>query len=111
MNYFDHTVTDRGDHVLLTLTGDLDLAAHTALRSEINALLDAGRALAVDCAGLTFMDSMGLRVLVEGLRRADSEGLAFELISPSAPVRRVLDLSGTAGLFKVRESEQDELGS
>jgi stage II sporulation protein AA (anti-sigma F factor antagonist) len=102
MNPFGHTVTDRDDHVLLALRGDVDFAAHPTLVAQINTLVAVGRAVVVDCAGVTFLDSMGLRALVEGLRAAAAAGLGFELAAPSAPVLRVIELSGTAELFTIR---------
>jgi stage II sporulation protein AA (anti-sigma F factor antagonist) len=102
MNTFGHTVTDHGDHVRLALAGDVDFAAHAALTDQIATLLGAGRGVVVDCSGVTFLDSMGLRALVEGLRTADAEGLRFELADLSKPVLRVMELSGTTEFFTIR---------
>jgi stage II sporulation protein AA (anti-sigma F factor antagonist) len=102
MNSFRHTVTDHGDHVTLALAGDLDFAAHSTLMAQITTLLGVGRAVVIDCEQVTFMDSMGLRALIEGVRLAESRGLGFELCAVSQPVTRVIELSGTAGLFTIR---------
>jgi anti-anti-sigma factor len=102
MNTFRQTVTDHGDHTLLTLAGDVDFAAHPVLAARLEALIGDGKAIVVDCAGVAFLDSMGLRALVGGLRAAETEGIGFELADPSPPVLRVLELSGTTGLFKIR---------
>ncbi|MBS2532644.1 STAS domain-containing protein [Catenulispora sp. NF23] len=104
MNSFHHTVTEHRDHVLLTLVGELDFAAHTDLETRVVALVGAGQPVVVDCAGITFLDSMGLRALVAGLLAAEEAGLGFELAAPSPPVLRVLELSGTLERFTVRES-------
>jgi stage II sporulation protein AA (anti-sigma F factor antagonist) len=108
MNSYRHTVTDRGDHVLLTLSGDLDLSAHTALAAQLTTLIAVGHAVVVDCSAVTFLDSMGLNALIEGLRAAEAAELGFELAGPSRPVLRVLELSGTTGLFPVREAVAGE---
>ena len=99
MNTFGHTVAGHDDHVRLVLTGDVDFAAHPALTERIGTLVAGGRPVVVDCAGVTFLDSMGLRALVDGLRAARAGGVGFELANPSQPVRRVLELSGIAGVF------------
>ncbi|MEY9886495.1 anti-anti-sigma factor [Catenulispora sp. MAP12-49] len=109
MNSFLHTVTDHGDHALVTLAGDLDFAAHADLEAQVVALVGAGRPVVVDCAGITFMDSMGLRALVAGLLAAEDAGLGFALAAPSAPVLRVLELSGTLERFSVREPDPEQL--
>ena len=102
MNTFGLTVTDHGDHLRLALAGDVDFAAHAALTEQIATLVGAGRPIVVDCAGVTFLDSMGLRALVGGLHAAAAEGLGFELAEGSQPVLRVLELSGTTDLFAIR---------
>ncbi|MEY9928700.1 anti-anti-sigma factor [Catenulispora sp. GP43] len=99
MNPFGHTVADHGDHVRLVLVGDVDFAAHPVLVAQLVGLAGSGRAVVVDCAGVTFLDSMGLRALVEGRAAALDAGQTFELADPSVPVRRVIELSGTAELF------------
>jgi anti-anti-sigma factor len=111
MNTFGHTVTDHGDHVRLALTGDVDFAAHAVLAEQIGTLVAGGRAVTVDCAGVTFLDSMGLRALIEGLRAADAEGVGFELARPSQPVLRVMELSGTTELFAIRGLTPEDSGS
>ena len=104
MNSFHHTVTEHRDHVLLALAGELDFATHADLEARIVALVEAGHSVVVDCAEITFLDSMGLRALVAGLLAAEDAGLDFELAAPSAPVLRVLELSGTLERFTVREA-------
>ncbi|MEY9932198.1 anti-anti-sigma factor [Catenulispora sp. GP43] len=107
MNSIRYTVTDHRDHALLTLTGDLDFAAHADLEARVVELVGAGRPVVVDCAGITFMDSMGLRALVAGLLAAEDAGVGFALAAPSPPVLRVLELSGTLERFSVREPDPE----
>lgn len=68
-------------------------------------VVGVGHAVVVDCADVTFMDSMGLNALVEGLRVAEAAELGFELTGLSDPVLRVLELSGTTEMFVVRPRE------
>lgn len=110
MNTFGHTVTDHGDHMRLALAGDIDFAAHAALTEQFATLVGVGRAIVVDCAGVTFLDSMGLRALVEGLQTAAAEGLGFELADLSQPVLRVIELSGTTELFTIRDPMTKDSG-
>lgn len=110
METFGHTVADHGDHLRLALVGDVDFAAHPALVAHIGSLVQAGRPVVVDCAGVTFLDSMGLRALVEGLYAAQAEGVRFELAEPSVPVLRVLELSGTTELFPIRGTVPEQAG-
>lgn len=103
MNSLRQTVADHGDHMLLTLAGDLDFAAHAAVEEQVVALIGAGHPVVVDCAGITFLDSMGLRALVAGQREAEAVGVSFTLTAPSPPVLRVLELTGTVEVFGVQQ--------
>ena len=51
----------------------------------------------VDVAGVTFIDSSGLRVIVEAHHARTSAGSRLVLRSPSAAVQRLLEISGLAG--------------
>ncbi|ACU72980.1 anti-sigma-factor antagonist [Catenulispora acidiphila DSM 44928] len=110
MNTFGHTVAEHGDHVRLALIGDVDFAAHPTLIAQLTTLVGVGRAVVVDCSAVTFLDSMGLRALVEGRRAAQIAGVGFELADLSRPVLRVIELSGTTELFTIRGPITEEYG-
>ena len=55
----------------------------------------------VDLAAITFIDSTGLRALLQADRSKRDDGARFELRSPSAPVQRLLEISGLAGHFNM----------
>jgi anti-anti-sigma factor len=83
------------DRAEATLVGELDLANSPLLRDELLAALDAGLdELTLDLAGLTFVDSSGLAVLVVVHKRAAEAGTAFRLRSVTAPVARVIEACG-----------------
>jgi anti-anti-sigma factor len=95
------TQDDDGRSVL-TLAGDLDLAAVPQVRDEAEQRISAGcPVLCLDLAGITFLDSSGLGVLVELRSRARSSGIGFELRNiPSGPARiiAIAGLAETLGL-------------
>ena len=53
----------------------------------------AGGTMAIDCSAITFIDSMGLRALIEAQRKANEVGARFRLAAVPGPVARVLDLA------------------
>jgi stage II sporulation protein AA (anti-sigma F factor antagonist) len=87
--------------LVLTVTGDVDLAVHTRFEAEVEKSWDGSADLVIDCSLVTFMDSMGIRVLVQTMQRAAENGSDFALAAPSEPVLRVLDLAGVKSLFPV----------
>ena len=87
--------------VRLALTGELDMAAAFRIEPEADRLLARPGAdrLVVDLAAVTFVDSAGLGALLAIRERSQELGIEFALVSPSAPVRRMLELSGTSGML------------
>jgi anti-anti-sigma factor len=54
----------------------------------------------VDLSGLEFMDSTGVRFLVEGRNTALERGVKLSLVNGGDAVHRVLTVSGVAALFE-----------
>lgn len=58
----------------------------------------SGEDLVLDLSRVTELDTAGLQVLLVALAEARAAGATARLVSPSAPVREVLDLAGLAHL-------------
>jgi anti-sigma B factor antagonist len=79
---------------VLVLAGEID--SYTA--PELSEHLGADPPIeVVDVAGVTFIDSSGLRVLVEAHQARAAAGSRLLLRAPSAAVQRLLEISGLAG--------------
>ena len=92
------TVTDDGHPARVTLTGEVD--PHTApLLDDRLTSLPAGDGLVLDLAGVTFIDSAGLRVLVNQHRRIGDAGGKLEVAAASDATRKLLELTGMWDLF------------
>jgi len=98
----DITVSAEGGWRVATVAGEVDLAT----APDVEALGDAGGGLAVDLAGVRFIDSSGLRALLSLREKADP----LVLIAPSATVRKLLALTSMVDMFDIRESTA-ELGA
>lgn len=105
MSGFSCRARQDGSLAVLTVGGDVDLAAADGLWDVLREALQPGVRVVADLANVTFLDSTGLRVLVRAEQTsADLAGTEFALAAPSAPVLRVLELSGTEGMFSILES-------
>lgn len=81
--------------------GELDLAAAPMLSEAIaSCVLKRPVELVVDLGGVTFMDSSGLRVLIDGHRIATDNGVPLVLRQVPPQVQRVFELTGTSDLFE-----------
>jgi anti-anti-sigma factor len=82
------------------LDGELD--AHTApALTEAMAELPDGEVV-VDLGGVTFVDSSGLRVLLEATNRARAAGGDLTLASLNPSIQRLIDISGLSDHMHVR---------
>ncbi len=85
------------------LEGEID--AHTApnLERELTKrIAETGSAL-LDTAGVTFMDSSGLRVLIGATNESRSRGGDLTIAGPTPVVRRLIEISGLADHLRVTD--------
>src|SRR5206468_5232839 len=68
-----------GDAQVLVVRGEVDMESSPRLLEAIQTGLQKGSAQVVDLAGVSYMDSSGIAVLVQGLRAAHKRALPFRL--------------------------------
>ncbi len=81
--------------------GEVD--AHSAPLLAERLLASAGSTIVLDLDGVTFMDSSGLRVIVQLHQRELEGGPALVITRPSRMVARLFEISGFAGLLRADE--------
>lgn len=101
MGFSCGTLTDRSDPKVVWVVGEVDLAVAARLGAEIEQHLVRGSTVALDCAGITFMDSSGVQVLTHASRAADQAEAGFMLVTVTRPLREVLASSGLSSAFTV----------
>jgi anti-anti-sigma factor len=80
--------------------GELDFLTAPRLRSALLEVFAAHPGdVVVDLTGTTFMDSIGMSVLIQGAQRLRATDASLEL-HPSEEVRKVLDVAGVSPLFR-----------
>ena len=91
----------RGDPVQLQITptdegfrleGELDMATADDLSQLLRIAILECRPVVLDFSGVSFMDSSGLRALLEAAGQTERGG-SLVVLNPSAQVRRVFDIS------------------
>lgn len=85
--------------------GRLDFGAAANFQLQVEqALAGAGKAPAamiIDCSGLEYVSSAGLRVFLLAARNAQRSGLGFAVCSLRQGVREVFELSGFSRVMTV----------
>jgi anti-sigma B factor antagonist len=89
------------DASTIALTGEID--AHTApdLAARYADLPPGDGDFTIDMSKVEFMDSSGLRVVIELHQRAEQASRRLVLRAPSQPVARLIELSGLTGHLHV----------
>lgn len=85
-------INEDGD--ALVLIGEIDSYTAPLLAERLAA---RGDVAVLDLAAVSFVDSSGLRVLVEAHQARADAGTSLGLRAPSAPVQHLLEISGLIG--------------
>jgi anti-sigma B factor antagonist len=90
--------------VVLALVGEVDLrtsaALAAALESTIESVVDDGVvAVTLDLAGVRFLDSTGINVVVGGMRKAQAAQIRYEVVGAHGLPERALKLIGVYHLL------------
>jgi anti-sigma B factor antagonist len=86
---FDVVERADGERSVVALRGELDLATVDEVRARLDALRASGRPVVLDLDELTFMDSTGIRLVLESVRHREREGWGFEVTRGSTAVQRI----------------------
>lgn len=95
LDAFGVTVGFAGDQAVVGLRGEVDILTAPELAAVLTAVIDRGHSSVVlDLTETTFMGVAGLRIIGAATDRLGSSRGGFSLRSPSAQVRRLLDITG-----------------
>jgi anti-sigma B factor antagonist len=98
-------IVQHDDEAVVAVDGELDIATVPELEREVEPLWARPlNLLTVDLERVGFMDSSGLRTLNELRTRAEEQGVTFALFGVQPTVRRVLDITGMASFFELRDA-------
>ena len=87
-------------HVVVHVMGEIDAATAPRLLEGLTAGASAGaRRVVVDLAKVGFIDSTGLRALLQSREHVLASGRVFDIRNPTAAAVRLFDLTGTHQLL------------
>ena len=90
------TARSDGDTVLIVIDGEIDLSNSDYVESEIaTAISNRTMSAAIDLTAVSYIDSIGMRVLFEIATRLETAQIGLKLVAPiGSPARRVIEISG-----------------
>ncbi len=93
---------------VVSVAGEIDMSTERAFRDGLAAVLARGAVrVVVDLAGVTFMSSSGIAVLLGTRRVLAEQGGLLVLAAPRGEVAQVLSLTGVGGMIPVAASVAD----
>ena len=101
MDELDIVVHADGSLVVLTLSGEIDLANCDVLRACLESIEDGHERIVVDLAAVPFIDSSGMNVLFAMATAHAAAGRQLLLRRPTERVARVLEIGGITELIPV----------
>ena len=93
-------------HSVITLEGEIDMAAAPELRAGLLSLVDdaSSRAVILDLDGVTFMDSSGVGAVLSAYRKLRLQQRPLLVANAQPIVARVLDITNVDTVIPVCES-------
>jgi anti-sigma B factor antagonist len=92
-DYYRVTLVELDDEAVVEVAGEIDTVAQDRLRHVIDEARSGGRRLVVDLSETTFMDSTGLRVLLEAWRDQTEAGSEMVVRAPSVAMRTLFEIT------------------
>lgn len=88
------TQKEKSGWCIVGVTGRADAEAAAELETQLRAAIRAHAKVAADLSTLSYISSAGIRAVLEAARAAQQRHVQFAVCRPSAPVRKVFDMSG-----------------
>jgi anti-anti-sigma factor len=93
--------------VVLAVSGEIDLATVPTVERELMLAEETHDLIAIDLSSVSFMDSTGLRMIVDANRRLHERGGRLLIVQGPLQVSRLFELTGVTSLIAV---VPDEIG-
>ena len=98
----DAKVTVVSGVYVVSVEGRIDSYTAGELQAVLNGVVsEGGLRLVANFAGVDFMSSASLRMLLEALKGVRSRGGDLRLAAVREPVARIFDLTGFAGILQI----------
>ena len=91
---------ENGAAVALKIIGRLDTTTAPALEAAIDALGAEVGELVLDCGGLEYVSSAGLRVILKAQKRMNAQG-SMKLTAVNETIMEVFDITGFADILTI----------
>lgn len=93
---------------VVTVEGELEMFTSIKLKKYLDNIIEAGaNKVILDFEAMTYINSLGLGILTEILKKSKKEGGALALINLSDEVRKIFEITKLVKFFKIFETEKE----
>jgi anti-sigma B factor antagonist len=102
-NDFSISSHPEGQATVVAPVGEVDLVTVDEVRRHVREAAGESRRVVLDLRQVTFMDSSGLRLLVEAQQLAEQDGFAFAVVRGPASLERLFQVTGLDGRLDLHD--------
>ncbi len=93
----------------LLLSGSLDISGVRDIEMDFSRLASGEQAIVIDFSGVTFIASLGMRMLLSAAKKLDGEGNKIILHSVPPLVETALNTAGLATIMPIAKDQPEAL--
>jgi anti-sigma B factor antagonist len=99
-----------GDTRIISVSGEIHVTTAPEFSERLNAAIAAGaRGVVIDMSGVVFIDSTGLSVLLNGLRRVTRADGRLSLVVSNPTVLRLFEITKLDSTFDIQPTREAAL--
>ena len=102
---FSVEVEERRGGAVVTPRGELDLATQGELRAVLEEHASRGT-LTLDLRELRFLDTSGMRLILETAQAAERDGFRFAVVRGGPAVQRLFEIAGVSDLIPFHDGRE-----
>ena len=110
MNVVTKDLDNEGRIKLIQLTGEMDAVEASSIEQVIEKFVEDGcKGLILEMAGVSYIDSSGIRVLLSTYKKLKPPDGNFTILQPSEQVVMILELADLLDILSISQSMDDAL--
>lgn len=95
-------IQPNGQEITVQLIGELDTITTTEQADELQQVLNiAGKMLVIDCSGMEYISSAGLRFFMQLKRESEAKGGSVRISNLNEDVADIFRMSGFQNIFQI----------
>ena len=92
------------------LEGEINAQTGAQVKAEINTLLDKGNAVVLSFNSVVYMNSSGLREIIDLFKNASKNKKEVSLCDMNSDIREMFSFTGLDKVFKIYDTEAAAIG-